>query len=557
MATTLEGGPFAAPFSDPEFPRGVKLLHDPQRNKGTAFTDAERELLGLRGLLPPRVLSQDLQSQRVIKNLRDKATDLERYISLTALQDRNEMLYYRVVLDNLEELMPIIYTPTVGQACQEFGHIFRRPRGLFISAYDRGHIKDVLRNWPHQDVRIIVVTDGERILGLGDLGALGMGIPIGKLALYSACAGIHPAQTLPVTLDVGTDNDALLDDPLYLGIPRHRLRGEAYDELVDEFFDAVAEVFPKAVVQLEDFATRNAFRLLEKYRVGFCSFDDDIQGTAGVALAGVYSALRITKKGLGDRPYLFLGAGEAGIGIGDLIVAALVHEGWDEEEARKQCWFFDSKGLVVKGRKDLASHKRAFAHDAEFTDDFVEAVERLQPAALIGVSGQPQTFTQPVIEAMSRLNERPIIFALSNPTSKAECTAQQAYEWSEGRAVFASGSPFNPVDFDGKRFVPGQGNNAYIFPGVGLGLIVSEASACTDEMFFVAARTLAGMVNEDDLKQGRIYPSLNRIREVSAYIAEAVAGVAFDRGLAGVPRPDDLGGAVRKAMFKPDYPTYR
>jgi malate dehydrogenase (oxaloacetate-decarboxylating)(NADP+) len=556
MATTFEEAPTAAPLSS-GFPKGVRLLHDPVLNKGTAFTEAEREVLGLRGLLPPRVLSQDLQASRVITNLRSKSSDLERYLSLTALQDRNEMLFYRVVLDHLEELMPIIYTPTVGQACQEFGHIFRRPRGLFISAYDRGHVKEVLQNWPHDDVRIIVVTDGERILGLGDLGALGMGIPIGKLSLYSACAGIHPTNTLPVTLDVGTDNQALLDDPLYLGIPRHRLRGDAYDELVDEFFDSVAQVFPKAVVQLEDFATRNAFRLLEKYRVGFCSFDDDIQGTAGVALAGVYSALRITGNKLGDHPYLFLGAGEAGIGIGELIVAALVHEGWDEAEARKRCWYFDSKGLVVKGRTDLAHHKKAFAHDADFTDDFLEAVERLQPGALIGVSGQPQTFTQPIVEAMSRINQRPVIFALSNPTSKSECTAEQAYTWSGGRVIFASGSPFNPVTLGDKQFVPGQGNNAYVFPGVGLGLIVSEASACTDEMFFVAARTLAGMVNEDDLKQGRIYPSLSRIREVSANIAEAVASVAFERGLARAERPHDLGTVVRDAMFQPDYPTYR
>ena len=555
MTTTLEDAPMTAPIS-PDFPRGVKLLHDPQRNKGTAFTDAEREALGLRGLLPPRVLSQDLQARRVMSNLRQKSTNLERYIALAGLQDRNEMLYYRVVLDNLEEVMPIIYTPTVGQACQEFGHIFRRPRGLFISAYDRGHVKEVLRNWPHDDVRIIVVTDGERILGLGDQGAEGMGIPIGKLALYSACAGIHPANTLPVTLDVGTNNETRLQDPLYLGIPRNRLRGEAYDELVDEFFEAVREVFPKAVVQLEDFATQNAFRLLAKYRVGFCSFDDDIQGTAGVALAGVYSALRLTGNKLGDHPYLFLGAGEAGIGIGDLIVAALVHEGWDEAEARKLCWFFDSKGLVVKSRTDLAHHKQAFAHDAEFTDDFLEAVERLKPGAIIGVSGQPQTFTQPVLEAMARINERPVVFALSNPTSKSECTAEQAYTWTKGKAVFASGSPFDPVTYEGRRFVPGQGNNAYVFPGVGLGRSRTIKTECTDEMFFVAARTLAGMVGDDDLKQGRIYPSLSRIREVSARIAEAVAGVAFQRGLARAEEPEDLGKAVRDAMFTPEYPEY-
>lgn len=556
MTMTLKDDALDVSSDSSEFPRGVKLLHDPVRNKGTAFSEAEREALGLRGLLPPKVMTQDLQVSRIITNLRAKPSDLDRYVALVALQDRNEMLFYRVILDHLEELMPIIYTPTVGKACQEFGHIFRRPRGLYISAYDRGHIREVLRNWPHDDVRIVVVTDGERILGLGDLGSQGMGIPIGKLSLYSACAGIHPTQTLPVTLDVGTDNEELLEDPLYIGIPRHRLRGEAYDELVDEFFDSVAEVFPKAVVQLEDFATRNAFRLLEKYRVGFCSFDDDIQGTAGVALAGIYSALRITRNGLGDHPYLFLGAGEAGIGIGDLIVAALTQEGMAEEDARRLCWFVDSKGLVVKSRTDLAAHKKAYAHDAEFSSDFLEVVERIKPGAIIGVSGQPQTFTQPVIEAMASINERPIVFALSNPTSKSECTAEQAYRWSDGRAVFASGSPFDPVVIDGRKFVPGQGNNAYVFPGVGLGLIVSEASECTDEMFFEAARTLASMVGEDDLRQGRIYPSLRRIREVSATIAEAVASVAFERGLARAPRPEDLATAVREAMFVPDYPTY-
>ncbi len=556
MATMLEDAPDEAAPLPPDFPRGVKLLHDPQRNKGTAFSDSERELLNLRGLLPPRVLDQHLQAERVITSLRGKDTDLERYIALTSLQDRNEMLYYRVLLDHLEELMPIIYTPTVGQACQEFGHIFRRPRGLWISAYDRGHIAEVLRNWPHADVKIIVVTDGERILGLGDLGADGMGIPIGKLALYSACAGIHPANTLPITLDVGTNNEELLEDPLYLGIARHRLRGEAYEEFLDEFVEAVADVFPHAVLQLEDFATANAFRLLTKYREQICSFDDDIQGTAGVALAGVYSALQITGTKLGDKPYLFLGAGEAGIGIADLIVAALVHEGWSEEDARSLCWFFDSKGLVVKSREDLAPHKLPYAHDAAFSDDFLAMVEEIQPGTIIGVSGQPQTFTQPVIEAMARLNDRPIVFALSNPTSKSECTAEQAYEWSGGRAIFASGSPFDPVELDGQRFVPGQGNNAYVFPGVGLGLIVSAASECTDEMFFVAARTLAGMVSEDDLCQGRIYPALSRIREVSANIAEAVAGVAFQRGLARVERPQDLGVEVRKSMFTPDYPIY-
>jgi malate dehydrogenase (oxaloacetate-decarboxylating)(NADP+) len=425
-----------------------------------------------------------------------------------------------------------------------------------VSAHDRGRIEELLRNWPHEEVKIIVVTDGERILGLGDLGADGMGIPIGKLALYSACAGIHPTNTLPITLDVGTDNAELRADPLYIGIPEKRLRGEAYDELVDEFVEAVARVFPGAVLQLEDFATVNAFRLLREYRGRICSFDDDIQGTAGVALAGLYSALRITGDRLGDKPYLFLGAGEAGIGIGDLIVSALIHEGWTEDDARRRCWFFDSRGLVVKSRADLASHKLPYAHDAEGSNDFLATVEALRPGTIVGVSGQPQTFTQPVLEAMARVNERPIVFALSNPTSKSECTAEQAYGWTRGRAIFASGSPFDPVDLEGKRHMPGQGNNAYVFPGVGLGLIAARATECTDEMFFEAARTLAAMVGEDDLAQGRIYPPLGRIREISASIAEAVAGVAFERGLARAQRPDDLGAHVRASMFTPEYPLY-
>jgi len=540
----------------PDFPRGARLLHDPVLNKGTAFTEEERDALGLRGLLPPHVDSQDLQVLRVMENLRRKDSDLERYIFLVALQDRNETLFYRVLTDHLEALMPIIYTPTVGEACQEFGHIFRRSRGLYITAADRGRVVDVLRNWPYPDIRMIVVTDGERILGLGDLGAAGMGIPIGKLALYSACAGIYPTQTLPVTLDVGTENERLLQDPLYLGIPRHRLRGEEYDALVDEFFEAVRKVFPRAVVQLEDFATRNAFRLLERYRNDYCTFDDDVQGTAGVALAGIYGALRIVGRPLNEMKFLFLGAGEAGTGIADLIVAALVHEGMDEDEARRRCWFFDSKGLVCASRDDLAAHKQPYAHEGTYTADFLEGVELLQPTAIIGVSGQPQRFTQPVLEAMARLNERPVVFALSNPTSKSECTAEQAYRWTEGRAVFASGSPFDPVSFDGRTFVPGQGNNAYVFPGVGLGLIVSQASRCTDEMFFVAARELAGLVEEDDLRRGRIYPAVARIREVSAHIAEAVARVAFERGLAGVQPPDDLAAAVREAMYQPVYASY-
>jgi malate dehydrogenase (oxaloacetate-decarboxylating)(NADP+) len=546
----------AEPAIAPDFPRGVKLLHDPARNKGTAFTEEERDALGLQGLLPHRVVTQDVQVLRIMENLRRKPDDLAKYVDIVGLQSRNEVLFYRVLVDNLEELMPIVYTPTVGLACQLYGHIFRRPRGLFISAHEQGRIAEVLRNWPHEDVRIIVVTDGERILGLGDLGADGMGIPVGKLSLYSACAGIHPTQCLPITIDVGTDNEELLNDALYIGMPRRRVRGEAYDELLDEFVDAVQEVFPHAVIQLEDFATQNAFRLLERYRDRAPVFDDDIQGTAGVALAGLYAALRIRGGDMRDCRFLFLGAGEAGVGIGHLIVRALLDEGLSEEEARRQCWFVDSKGLVVKSRADLAHHKLPFAHEHEFIRDLVDVVNELQPAGIIGVSGMPSTFTQPVVNAMASFNERPIIFALSNPTSKAECTAEEAYTWTEGRAIFASGSPFDPVTLGDRTFVPGQGNNAYVFPGVGLGVIAAGATRVTDEMFYVAAKTLAAEVSESDLELGRIYPPLRHIRGVSAKIAAAVAEVAFERGFASVEHPDDLEAFVRAHMFEPDYPSY-
>ena len=536
--------------------RGVDILHDPILNKGTAFTESERDALGLRGLLPARVGTQDRQVERVLENLNRKTSDIEKYIFLVALQDRQENLFYRVVMDNLDLLMPIIYTPTVGQGCIEFGHIFRRPRGLYISFRDRGRIREILSNWPYGDVRIVVVTDGERILGLGDLGANGMGIPVGKLSLYTACAGIHPAQCLPVTLDCGTNNETLLTDPLYIGLPEKRLRGEAYDELVEEFVTGVQEVFPKACIQLEDFGNANAFRLLHKYRNRSCTFDDDIQGTAGVTLAGLYSALGITGNRLSDHKFLFLGAGEAGIGIGDLIVTGLMAEGMAEGDARRKCWYVDSKGLVVKGRTDLVHHKLPYAHDHAFIGDLLQAVETIRPTALIGVSGMPRTFTKPVVEAMARMNRRPILFALSNPTSKSECTAEEAYAWTEGAVIFASGSPFPPVTYQGKTFLPGQGNNAYIFPGVGLGVIATEAERVTDEMFFVAARTLSKLVTPEDYAKGRIYPGLERIREVSAAIAVAVAEVAFRDGLTRMKRPADLPEYVKAQMYDPTHAEY-
>jgi malate dehydrogenase (oxaloacetate-decarboxylating)(NADP+) len=538
------------------FPIGVKLLRDPALNKGTAFTEKERKVLGLQGLLPPRVHTMEEQVLRTLENIRRKPNDIEKYIFMISLQDRNKTLFYRVVMDNIEEMMPIIYTPTVGQACLEYGHIFRRPRGIFITAKDRGRMPELLRNWAYRDIRIIVVTDGERILGLGDLGADGMGIPVGKLALYTACAGIHHSLSLPVTLDVGTENEVLLNDPLYIGLKQRRLRGAAFDDFVEEFIVAVEEVFPRTLVQFEDFGNLNAFRLLERYRERICTFNDDIQGTAAVTLAGLYSALRMRGGKLHEQRFLFLGAGEAGLGIADLIVSAMVDEGLSVKEAQSRCWLVDSKGLVVKDRNDLSGHKLRYAHDHEFIPDFLGAVEALKPTAIIGVSGRFRGFTRPILEAMARINERPIVFSLSNPTSKSECTAEEAYSWTEGRVIFASGSPFEPVILEGKKFLAAQGNNVYIFPGVGLGVISSGARHVTDEMFFMAAKILAGEVSEDDLAHGSVYPPLTRIREVSAAIAKAVAEVAYQRGLATKARPEDLLAYIRSQMYEPKYHSY-
>jgi len=538
------------------FPRGTALLRDPTLNKGTAFTEAERDALGLRGLLPPQVGTQELQAARVLENFRRLTTPLEKYILLEALQDRNEALFFRVITDNPDEMMPIIYTPTVGLACQQFGHIYRRPRGLFISAADRGRIAQVMRNWPHRQAAMIVVTDGERILGLGDLGANGMGIPIGKLSLYSACAGLHPRLCLPVMLDVGTNNQSLIEDPLYIGLRQKRLSGDALDEIVEEFVVAAQEVFPGIVIQFEDFANHSAFRLLRRYRDRVCCFNDDIQGTASVTVAGVLSALRVTRRRMAEQSFLCLGAGEAATGISDLLAAAMVADGLTPAQARGRCWMVDSKGLVVAGRGDLAEHKKAYAHEHEPVRDFIGAVRALRPTAIIGVGATPGLFTREVIEEMTRVNERPIVFALSNPTSKSECTAAQAYEWSDGKALFASGSPFDAVEWGGRRFVPRQGNNSYIFPGVGLGVVSVRSVRVTEEMFMAAARTLAECTGEEDLAQGSLYPPLNRVREVSARIATAVAEVAYRDGFAEVERPADLLEFMRGQMYDPRYVSF-
>ena len=536
--------------------KGVDWLHNPVFNKGTAFSEAERDALGLRGLLPPHVQTMDEQVARVMANFRSKSCDLERYIQIVGLQDRNETLFYRVIMDHLEEMMPIIYTPTVGKACQEYGHIFRRSRGLYVSLNDRGQIEKVLRNWPTHDVKVIVVTDGERILGLGDLGASGMGIPVGKLSLYTACAGIHPTHCLPVTIDVGTNNEAFLQDPLYIGLRQRRLKGGEFDAVIEEFMVAVEKVFPGALVQFEDFGNRNAFRLLEKYRDRACTFNDDIQGTGAVALAGILSALRLTGGKLPDQRVLFLGAGEAGIGIAENLVNVLVEDGLPPAEARKRCWFVDSKGLIVQGRDPLTEHKLPYAHAHAPCADLFSAVQALKPTMLIGVSGQAKSFTPEIIKTMGEFNPRPVIFALSNPTANAECTAEEAYLETVGRAVFASGSPFAPVKLNGQTHVPGQGNNAYIFPGVGLGVVSTGARRVTDSMFIRAARTLASLIRQDELAEGRVYPSLNRIHEVSLAIAVAVAEEVYAKNLNRVARPADLTGFIRAQMFQPEYPDY-
>ena len=535
-----------------EHAKGYAVIQNAALNKSTAFSRQEREDLGLLGLLPHKICSIQEQEQRVLNNIRRKEYDIERYIFLVSLMERNERLFYHVVGNNIEEMMPLIYTPTVGQACKEFAHIFRKPQGFYITPDDRGLIRNMLDNWPVDKVKVIVVTDGERILGLGDLGANGMGIPIGKLSLYCACAGIHPHQCLPVMLDVGTSNEALLRDPLYLGYPQHRIRGEAFISLVDEFVDAIQDKFPNALIQFEDFLTPNAYGLLARYRNRALCFNDDIQGTAAVALAGIYASTRLSKVEFKDLRIMFLGAGSAATGIGDLLVSAFQSEGLDHETARQRLWYVDINGLVIAERKDLAPHNKPYAHDHQ-PHNFIEAIQSIKPHVLIGATGTPNTFTQEVIETMSAINDRPTIFALSNPTSRAECTAKQAYEWSNGKAIFASGSPFESYSYKGNLLKPAQGNNAYIFPGIGLGSIACEASIITDEMFLESAHVLANMVSENDIQQGAIYPPLADIRQVSIAIAVAVADQAWRQGVAGVDRPVDVETMIMDMIYTPVY----
>ncbi len=531
-------------------PRGYALLRDPALDKSTAFTVEERERYGLTGLLPPAVFTQDQQVRRVMANLRRKNSDIERYIFLRQLQNRNERLFFRIVMDHVREIMPLIYTPTVGEACREFAHIFRQTHGMYITRRERGRVREVLDNWPHKDVRVVVVTDGERILGLGDLGANGMGIPIGKLALYVACAGIHPDQCMPVMLDVGTENKALREQALYLGMPEERLRGDAYQSLVDEFVDAIADAYPDALLQFEDFSTPNAIGLLARHRDRLLCFNDDIQGTASVALAGVYASTRISGVPFKDLRVLFLGAGSAATGIADLMHSAMMDEGLSDADARARLWFVDRTGLITADRDNIADYSRPYAHE-HAPLDFHGAIKAHRPHVLIGATGSPGAFDETAIRLMADVNERPTIFALSNPTSRAECTAEQAYEYSDCRALFASGSPFNPVSMNGREFRPGQGNNVYIFPGVGLGALFSGATSIPDRLFTTAARALASQITDADLSVGALYPPLDNIREVSVHVAEAVARQVYND--TGRDAPEQLSQAIRGSLFDPHY----
>ncbi len=546
--------------------KGRPIILNPFTNKGTAYTAEERESLGLEGLVAPATSTMEQQLERTYENFKAKSSGIEKFIYLASLQDRNETLFFRLVHEHIDEMMPIVYTPVVGEACQRFSHIYRRARGLYINYEQRDSIEQVLANHPRPPA-IIVATDGERILGLGDQGVGGMGIPIGKLCLYTLCAGIPPYLTLPITLDVGTDNEERLKDPLYLGLRHKRIRGDEYQDFIDKFVAAVQKVYPYALLQWEDFLKGNAIFQLRRFRDQILSFNDDIQGTAGVVVAGIYSGLRITGQKMRDQRVLFAGAGASAQGISDLIVSAMVEEGLTWEEARKAIWTVDSRGLVTQDRDGLEEFKATYARDVTELAGYdckdrtsvtlEETVVNAKPTILIGTSGTPGMFTESIVRAMASFNDRPMVFPLSNPTSQSECTAEQAILWSDGRAIVASGSPFDPVEFAGKNYRIGQGNNAYVFPGVGLGVWVGGVTRVTDGMFLEGAKALANEVKESDLAEVAIYPELSRIRECSHAVACVVIRRAVEEGHADAGVLDDLEEKVRRAMWFPEYRRIR
>lgn len=540
---------------------GYSLLRDPRHNKGLAFNEKERDAHYLCGLLPPVVSTQELQERKLMNTIRQYQVPLQKYMAMMDLQERNERLFYKLLIDNVEELLPVVYTPTVGEACQKYGSIFRRPQGLYISLKEKGKILEVLKNWPERRIQVIVVTDGERILGLGDLGCQGMGIPVGKLSLYTALGGVRPSACLPITIDVGTNNEKLLANEFYIGLKQRRATGKEYSEFLQEFMSAVKQNYgEKVLIQFEDFANHNAFDLLAKYGTTHLVFNDDIQGTASVVLAGIVSALRLLGGTLADHKFLFLGAGEAGTGIAELIALEMSKQTkCPIEETRKKIWLVDSKGLIVSSRKDsLQQFKKPWAHEHEPVKDLLHAVKVIKPTVLIGSSGVGKAFTKEVIEAMASCNEKPLILALSNPTSQSECTAEEAYTWTQGRAIFASGSPFDPVEYNGKTFVPGQANNAYIFPGLGMGLVISGAIRVHDEMLLAASEALARQVTQENFDKGLIYPPFSNIRKISAHIAANVAAKAYELGLATrLPQPENLVKYAESCMYSPVYRSYR
>jgi len=533
--------------------KGYSFLYNPRRNKGTAFTKNERQKYGLLGILPDQIESMETQILRIQGQVDNLNRPINKYIYLIGLLDTNETLFFKTIMSDPAKYLPLVYTPTVGEACQRLGHISRRPRGLFISIKNKNKIESILRNWPVKDVRFTVVTDGQRILGLGDLGICGMGIPIGKLALYTACAGVPPEYTIPIVLDAGTDNEKFLNDPLYPGMKMKRIKGKQYDDFIEAFVKAIKKVYPKICIQWEDFAGVNAIRILNKYRDKVCTFNDDIQGTAAIAVAGFIAISRLLNKPFKEQRFLFLGAGAAAFGIAEMLVKKFEKDGLSKEGAYKRCWMFDVNGLLVKSRTDLAEHQKSFAHESEPSNDFAASILKIKPTAIIGVSTVGGAFTQQVIENMSAINERPIIFPYSNPTSHSECTAEQAYTWSKGKAIFASGSPFAPVTYNGKNFTPGQGNNVFIFPALGLAIYATEAKRVTDEMLLTASEAVAEQITEEDFNNGLIYPPIKNIRDVSVNVAVKVAEEIFKSGLARVKKPKNIRKFIKSKMYEPVY----